>query len=859
MKLTPAEQKAMNDFWAVYDAHYDTIMAESLTEAAAHPEFGPILRAMPAAQMEEQNRRSRALMRDALLDAKWEPYLADLRSQGAGYAKIGVSFQGWFDLLGAIRTPMARHLIAAYRQDPERLASATDGLNKLIDIAMAVVGDEYLRMKEKLISEHAERLAALRSIDTAITSSLDRGLTLNVVLDQIITHLRVDGAAVLLFDPRTQTLDYAAGRGFRSSPAHPPRLRLGEDLPGRAALERRTLSLPNSDAATNATAWSTFLAGENFTARWCVPLIAKGEVKGVLEIVQRSPLPTHQEWIDFLEALAAQTAIALDNAALVESLQRAHADLTQQKQAEVASRQAREEAERANRTKSEFLSRMSHELRTPLNAIIGFSDLLLERIGGDLTAKQEEFLRDIRDSGAHLLTLINDVLDISKIEAGRMELTLADTDVAEVVESALTTLRPLVGQKHLDVSTTLDPRGPVVRADKVRLKQILYNLLSNAAKFTPEGGQIRVESHRVNDELELAVVDTGPGIAPADQAKLFQEFTQLQAPQPAGQPGTGLGLALVKRLTELHGGRVWLESEVGKGSRFIVRLPIAAGSEVAGEGSGPIVMIVEDDPATQRLFRHYLSDAGYRTAAITDGPEVVAGVKTVRPAVICLDIRLPGMEDWEVLRRLKEDPATAPIPIVAITMLDDAQTAFTLGAAQFLVKPVSRDVLLDAVSKAVRTHAEATPTVLVVDDDPSVLASIPPILTQAGYRTVTASGGTDGIAVARQHLPHLIVLDLLMPEVSGFDVLAALRSDIRTRGIPVLVLTAKDLTREERAFLEQRVQGVSLKTSAPGEALVTEVTRVLAARPQADKEPLPSGHRRPAKARTRSSSDRARK
>ncbi len=827
MKPTSAEQKAMKDFWKVYDDHYDEIMTESLTAVAAHPEFGPVMQAMPAAQLAEQNRRSRELMRGALLDGEWEPYLTDLRTQGAAYAKAGVTFQGWFDVISVLRTQVARHLITAYGKTPGRLVSAVDGLNRLIDIAMAVIGQEYLRVKEKLLSEHVERLAALRSIDTAITSSLDLGLTLNVVLDQIITHLRVDAAIVLLLNPHTRMLEYAAGRGLRTARVQPTRLRLGEDLPGRAALERRTLNTPNLADAGNASVRSPLLAGENFVASWCVPLIAKGEVKGVLEILHRTPLATTPEWASFLEALAAQTAIALDNASLLDSLQRANVDLTQHKLAEAASRQAREDAERANRTKSEFLSRMSHELRTPLNAVIGFSDLLLERVAGDLTAKQEEFIRDIRDSGAHLLTLINDVLDISKIEAGRMELTLADTDIAEVVESALTTLRPLIEKKRLDVSTTLDPRGPVIRADKVRLKQILYNVLSNAVKFTPEGGQIRVESHRVNDELELVVMDTGPGIAPADQAKLFQQFTQLQEHQTTGQTGTGLGLALVKHLTELHGGRVGVESEVGKGSRFIVRLPIAARPEAAADGSGPIVLIVEDDPVTQ-LFRHYLTEAGYRTAAIGDGSDVIDRVKAVHPAVICLDIRLPGVADWEVLRRLKEDPTTAPIPVVVITILDDDQTAFTLGAASFLVKPVAREVLLDAVGKAMQTHSEATPMVLVVDDDPYVLASIPPMLEQAGYRTVVASGGKEGITRAQQHLPHLIVLDLMMPEVSGFDVLAALRSDIRTRGIPVLVLTAKDLTREERAFLEQRVQGITLKDATPPQALVAEVTRALA-------------------------------
>ncbi len=491
---------------------------------------------------------------------------------------------------------------------------------------------------------------------------------------------------------------------------------------------------------------------------------------------------------------------------------------------------AKTEADRANRAKSDFLSRMSHELRTPLNAVIGFSELLLERVVGDLTAKQEEFIRDVRDSGVHLLTLINDVLDISKIEAGRMELHIAETDVTEVVEAAMTTLRPMIERKHLNLSSTLDPRAPIIRADKVRLKQILYNLLSNAVKFTPEGGQIRIETHLINGDLELAVVDTGPGIAPEEQRKLFQEFVQLETPQPTEFTGTGLGLVLVKRLTELHGGRVRLESEVGKGSRFSIRLPLGLGPVQSPNGPQPI-LIVDDDPAIQRLFAHYLTEGGYRIEVTGEGQNLVEKVKALRPAAICLDIRLPGVEDWDVLRALKADPETAQIPIVAVTILDDEQRAFTLGAASFLAKPVRREDLLDAVAKVMGGLAVVNPTILVVDDDPYVRTLITPLLEQAGHRTLAASGGQEGIRQAQQYLPNLILLDLTMPDVSGFDVIAALREDIRTRGIPIIVLTSKDLTAKERGFLEQQVQGVSRKGSTLPRTLVEEVSRALTVTP----------------------------
>ena len=514
----------------------------------------------------------------------------------------------------------------------------------------------------------------------------------------------------------------------------------------------------------------------------------------------------------------------------IQELSVAMSDMVQQLQArERDLAEANAALREAGQHKSEFLARMSHELRTPLNAIIGFSELLLERVAGDLTPKQDEYLRDIHSSGAHLLTVINEILDLSKIETGRMELTFDETNLAEVVESAFMALRPRIERKRLDVSAALDPTITTIRADKVRLKQIVCNLLSNAARFTPENGKIRVEARRVNEDVELAVVDTGPGMRPEDQANLFRDFTQLKAAQESGQAGAGLGLVLVKRLVDLHGGRVWVESEVGSGSRFVVRFPIGTQTAPPPNGPGPI-LVVEDDPAIRRLFTHYLTEAGYRTEGIGDGPGVIGKVKAVDPSVICLDIRLPGVEDWEVLRRLKEDPATAPIPIVVTTVLDDPRTAFALGAAAFLVKPVGRNELLEAVGQAVQIPPGATPTVLVVDDDPHALEMVTPVLEQAGYKVLIAANGQEGIQQARQHLPHLIMLDLLMPKVNGFDVVSTLRGDVRTRGIPIIVLTAKDLTSAEWADLNGRVQGIRLKGVTLGQALVEEVKRVLASR-----------------------------
>jgi signal transduction histidine kinase/CheY-like chemotaxis protein len=487
----------------------------------------------------------------------------------------------------------------------------------------------------------------------------------------------------------------------------------------------------------------------------------------------------------------------------------------------------------ASQHKSEFLARMSHELRTPLNAVIGFSELLLERAVGDLTSEQDEYLRDIHSSGNHLLTLINEILDLSKIEAGRMELHLEETGLSDIIDDAVVTLRPLIERKRLNVSAALDPAVPLLRADKVRLKQIMFNLLSNAAKFTPDGGRIRVESRRVNGDVELSVLDSGPGIAEEDQPRLFREFTQLELTSPNEHIGTGLGLALVKRLADLHGGRVWVESQVGKGSRFVVRLPVGTRA-IPAEHEGSI-LIVEDDAALRKLFVRYLAEAGYRTEETGDGQGVVAKVKATKPSVICLDIRLPGVEDWEVLRRLKDDPATASIPVVVTTVVDDAKTAFTLGAVDFLTKPIDRQSLLDAVGKAIPPHQIGTAAVLVVDDDPQVRERTGYVLREAGYDVLTASDGKKGIELAQRTAPGLVILDLLMPNVSGFEVVAALRADARTRSTPILILTAKDLTAAEWAYLNGRVQGIRIKGAAAPTALVDEVRRVLASREAAQK------------------------
>jgi signal transduction histidine kinase/ActR/RegA family two-component response regulator len=369
-------------------------------------------------------------------------------------------------------------------------------------------------------------------------------------------------------------------------------------------------------------------------------------------------------------------------------------------------REALGQLEVANRHKSEFLANMSHELRTPLNAIIGFSEVLRERMFGDINERQEEYLTDILTSGQHLHSLINDILDLAKVEAGRMELELSEVDVAAMLDSALAMLRERAGREQIRLDLDVGPDVGVVEADERKLKQVLFNLLSNAIKFTPDGGRLAVSATVSGDELVVTVADSGIGIAPEDRTKIFEEFGQ--ASSGTAKEGTGLGLPLSKRFVELHGGRMWFDSEPGVGSTFCFAVPLhRPGQEAqssAGTGDdrapgGRHVLLVEDDPNAVDLLTIYLEGAGFEVDSAPDGERGLARAHSTQPDVIVLDIMLPGVDGWDVLAALKADAQLGNVPVVVVSMLDERVKGFALGAAEYLVKPVVRDDVLAALAR----------------------------------------------------------------------------------------------------------------------------------------------------------------
>jgi signal transduction histidine kinase/CheY-like chemotaxis protein len=500
--------------------------------------------------------------------------------------------------------------------------------------------------------------------------------------------------------------------------------------------------------------------------------------------------------------------------------------------------------EAASRHKSQFLANMSHELRTPLNSIIGFSEVLLDESLGALSAEERrEFLGNILSSGRHLLRLINDILDLSRIEAGRVELRLERLALAEMIEGVLTTVRPLAAKKQISIDVDLDPTLSTLVADTGKVKQILYNLLANAIKFTGEGGRAGLRLTRQASEAWFAVWDTGIGIEPADQARIFEEFQQVETTTARQYEGTGLGLALAKKFVELHGGRIWVDSTPGEGSTFTFTLPIVEqGFQADGLSSGtadqngPLVLVVEDDAQTRELLRFCLSREGFRIEEASTGEEAIAMALSLQPALITLDILLPLRDGWEVLQALKEHPRTRDIPVIIVSILDEAERGFSLGATDYLLKPFERDDFLQRLRRhTLPSHRLARPVrVLIIDDDPLAVDALAGLLASEGFHTTAAYGGREGLELAFAQPPDVIVVDLLMPDLSGFEVVQRLREHPQTKATPVFVVTVKDLTRDDAERLNTLASAVMQKGAFAKDEFIREVHKLI--RPQTSDE-----------------------
>ena len=546
-----------------------------------------------------------------------------------------------------------------------------------------------------------------------------------------------------------------------------------------------------------------------------IPLKIGSRVIGALDIQSTEINSFHEEDIAVLQTLADQIAVAIDNARSYELAQKAVTEIRE-----------------LDRIKSQFLANMSHELRTPLNSIIGFSRVILKGIDGPVSEQQHQDLSAIYNSGQHLLGLINDILDLSKIEAGKMDLAMEEMNIADTINSVMSTAAGLVKDKSVKLKHDLPPNVPSIRGDPMRVRQILLNLISNAAKFTDEGSITVTAEPTTNPttgvaELLVSVTDTGPGISQEDQNKLFQAFSQVDSSPTRRTGGTGLGLSISQRLISLHNGRIGVSSKVGQGSTFYFTIPLfRQPAPEATPGQGKAILCIDDDQQIIALYERYLKPQGYQVIPLTRSSNAKDTIKRLKPYAVTLDIMMPDIDGWNLLQELKADPDTRNTPVIICSIIEEEEKGFSLGASDYLVKPIQENDIVGALNRL--NGDGAIHRVLVIDDSPDDLRLIEKMLAEHGqFQPILAEGGEKGWEMIENEPPSAIILDLFMPDLNGFTILERLRTTPELRDIPVIVVSGIDLTPDQKKQLTNLGKQLLQKAMINEQELFATLTRAL--------------------------------
>ncbi|MFQ6024346.1 MAG: GAF domain-containing protein, partial [Acidiferrobacterales bacterium] len=753
--------------------------------------------------------------------------LAEPGYQWSELAKL----EGWRTVLAVpmLRADVLLGVIAIWKTKVEPF---TDKQIELVTTFadQAVIAIENVRLFQELeartsdLARSVQDLKVLANVSQAVSSKLDLQAVLTTIVKHAVELTKTDAGTIYEFDEAEHVFEPRANYGIGEELVEALRglrIGIGDGTVGQAAAQRVAVQIPDlENEPTHLLHDLHKQAG--FRALLAVPLLREERIIGGLVVRRKAAGEFPREILDLLQTFATQSALAIQNARLFREIE------DKGQQLEVASQH-----------KSQFLANMSHELRTPLNAIIGYSEMLQEE-AEDLG--QAGFLPDLKNihaAGKHLLELINDILDLSKIEAGKIELFLETFDVPTLIGDVVATIQPLVEKNTNSLQVDCADDLGTMHADLTKVRQALFNLLSNACKFTERGTitlTVGQETMEDNPWVSFRVRDTGIGMTPEQMGKLFEAFSQADASTTRQYGGTGLGLAISRKFCQMMDGDIIVESAFGEGSTFTIRLPVrVAGAKaiaeprteelpVSGEPlpeSAPTVLVIDDDPTVHDLMQRVLNKEGLRMMAAADGKEGLRLAKSVRPDAITLDVLMPGMDGWAVLTALKADPTLADIPVIMVTLIDEKHVGYALGVTDYLTKPVDWKRLIGILRKY--QHADAPCRVLIVEDDARTRKMLCTRLEKHGWPMTEAENGRAALERMAEQVPDVILLDLMMPEMDGFQFLDQLRMNEDWRSIPIIVVTAKDLTEEDRQRLNGYVEGVLKKGAYSPEALLREV------------------------------------
>ena len=704
-----------------------------------------------------------------------------------------------------------------------------------------------------MLGNNYNRLNAYSELVTTLNSSASLEEVERKGLELLCKHTHAVLGALYLVVRGERELELVGGYALKSWAGARKRIAFGEGLPGQCAAEMKEIEIEDISVSSGFIV-ETGLGELVPSYILAVPVVFRDEVLGVLVLGSTRKFGELEK--EIVSNSVPQLGVALTNAVNFEETRNLSIEITKRND-ELSSKNF--EIEKAYKVKSDFLSSMSHELRTPLNSIIGFSSVLLGPSGDPLTDDQRMALEKVLKNGRHLLQLINDILDISKLESGRMTLSVETEDVETVLSNCILIVEPLIQSKRLALTQEIQPNLPAMTTDIVKVRQIIVNLLSNASKFTEKGGISIKVSQRENEMISFAVKDSGIGIAPKDFDRVFEEFQQVDSSNTRKYKGTGLGLPIARKLARMLGGDLTVSSELGQGSTFTMTIPaklpqglmeppqqpvplrrpepahpaaqvIAALPKPSATGEQVQILSIDDDPDVIEILRKYLVPEGYSIAGALSGDEGLAMALTMKPALITLDIMMPKKDGWQVLRELKQNPETRDIPVLIHSIVDNRPLALSLGAVDVMTKPTDPRRLLSLVKKYYQSGDQF---ILLVDDNLDFTLACKDLLKRDGLEVKIASRGEEALKIIQDSIPSLILLDLVMPGMDGFGVVRELQTKDAWKKIPIVVLTGKSMTPEDHQKLDPYVADYLLKETFTTAAISNAIKRILSVAPAA--------------------------